>query len=766
MTSLSAALPEPGSILWRAGRAGEDRAGYDVRVRHVLIAATEIALKPRPHVVYFIEVMSHSDQWRVYRRYREFLSLHTKLGKAGIASTLFPGKALKNNFSQDFINHRREMLERYLQRLVNMEHAPEAMQPLLDFLGVADHDPIRVSARLARHLEETGDRLIASGAPFHMTPAQLRCVGRRLHLPRVLPGTPDCSLEALCEFAYQLKTLCVHPMQRKQMGFNPVEAIAVDLSMFRSLECLRVDHCLARMFDAWAHLNGILQRLQFTFAGIDAMEEVFPASRPPRPAPAPAPPGEAWRRVAVERLHVLAVRTHPMVRLQHLDLGFNNITILDGACLELMPAIEILQLPGNKISDFDSWFRKGVVLRSLGILDLSRNCLSSLHCDASHSRTSSFAEPASLPSDMPRGDALWNRDNKLGELRIASVGASVPAEPPEPTAPITVPPAAVPTPENTAPPSYTAPHLLTSADSVPPLDELQRLRAERMRPRPASKSASQPDSPSALRRSMTATEVAGPDSISPLPASRTLPRSLTTGAIGHSPGALGASVRSAQSAVSAQSVASAVSARSDGPGRGLLDPRMSRLSMSTEALAVKEEHAAEAFPEGSVTSDTPDADEASVDEASEASVASTPPRPMRQATSMSSVFTTTSTPVMARRGSPAFSPMTDVVPEGRIRGPMTGLALALLAPSLRELYLAYNLLTSLSGLERLTCLALLDVRHNRLATAAALSALVHLPDLTTLLLEGNPIAERATYIADLRKAYGAGASGHLRIDGQ
>ena len=51
---------------------------------------------------------------------------------------------VRSNLAPNFVSQRRGLLERYLQRLVTMELSADLSLPLLDFLGVAEHDVIAV----------------------------------------------------------------------------------------------------------------------------------------------------------------------------------------------------------------------------------------------------------------------------------------------------------------------------------------------------------------------------------------------------------------------------------------------------------------------------------------------------------------------------------------------------------------------------------------------------------------------------------------------
>lgn len=87
------------------------------------------------------------------RRYSQFHSLHQKLVKHyGVPRDLLPPKRLSGNLSQQLMDQRKQLLERYLQKLINSNLDVSQSAELMDFLSVPDHDIIDVTTELTRQL--------------------------------------------------------------------------------------------------------------------------------------------------------------------------------------------------------------------------------------------------------------------------------------------------------------------------------------------------------------------------------------------------------------------------------------------------------------------------------------------------------------------------------------------------------------------------------------------------------------------------------------
>ena len=63
--------------------------------------------------------MTASEGWRVRRRFREFATLQSHMSGLGFGSDLFPAKRVSGNTDAEVVAHRRDLLERYLQRIVH-----------------------------------------------------------------------------------------------------------------------------------------------------------------------------------------------------------------------------------------------------------------------------------------------------------------------------------------------------------------------------------------------------------------------------------------------------------------------------------------------------------------------------------------------------------------------------------------------------------------------------------------------------------------------
>eukprot|EP00051_Salpingoeca_urceolata_P007783 m.100468 g.100468 ORF g.100468 m.100468 type:complete len:886 (+) comp15401_c0_seq1:270-2927(+) len=542
MTSLQTLLPGAGAAVWRsegsgagtlaAGTTGsaEEALLSEMRVRHIVIRETHIHSTPKPHVVYQIEVMTQADQWTVMRRYSEFHQLQAKMAKLhAVKKDLLPSKRLTGNLSQSVIEKRRELLERYLQRLINSDKEVVFSPPLLQFLEVNKHNVITVTNNLARHLYQHGEEVLRQQLAFHMTPTQCRCVSRRLRLPLTYQAsaamTADTAREGgkglgqvgspgdiahLYDFVYNLPELCVHPPGPKHnpgvaAPSQPIETASADLSVFKSLRSLKISYCTARGFTGLAALQNGLESISCSHAGVSTMKEIVrDAVAEKRAAPRASGLTESWRSAALGRLMESRSLVRPWLRLTILDLSHNSIAELDPNCLVLLPTLEQLSLSYNLISNLDEWLRKGTTLHRLKRLDMSHNSLFSLVAQPDHGINSMPASPTrEIPLPTQASPSLvispgWNRGGSFSSVVSEPVASYLSDVDPRPAVLPAQPNAAIPstspasesrsrtdsllrpTPLNTLPPSYDAAHLISTEHPDASLQELQRLRALRL----------------------------------------------------------------------------------------------------------------------------------------------------------------------------------------------------------------------------------------------------------------------------------------------
>ncbi|KAI6136686.1 hypothetical protein F5141DRAFT_1076108 [Pisolithus sp. B1] len=96
-------------------------------IQAVSIRGHEERQTPKPHVVYRIEIQAHVRSWQMWRRYSEFVELHTELTKStgSPPPVLLPPKntfaVLKGPFKDEssMIEQRRAGLEAYLRAIIS-----------------------------------------------------------------------------------------------------------------------------------------------------------------------------------------------------------------------------------------------------------------------------------------------------------------------------------------------------------------------------------------------------------------------------------------------------------------------------------------------------------------------------------------------------------------------------------------------------------------------------------------------------------------------
>lgn len=119
----------------------------------VYVRAHESRPSPKPHTVFRIEIQSHVRSWSIWRRYSEFVDLHTELAKsvgsappavlppkhplATVGSVLTLGLSKRGEGEEKMLEERREGLERYLRAIIGCKDDRwRECFAFRDFLGV------------------------------------------------------------------------------------------------------------------------------------------------------------------------------------------------------------------------------------------------------------------------------------------------------------------------------------------------------------------------------------------------------------------------------------------------------------------------------------------------------------------------------------------------------------------------------------------------------------------------------------------------------
>ena len=112
-------------------------------IQAVYVRGYEQRPEPKPHVVFRIEIQAHVRSWQMWRRYSEFVDLHTELIKSAGApppSTLPPKHAfamLRSPKNATLLEERRAGLEAYLRAIVSATDSKWLDTFVFrDFLGV------------------------------------------------------------------------------------------------------------------------------------------------------------------------------------------------------------------------------------------------------------------------------------------------------------------------------------------------------------------------------------------------------------------------------------------------------------------------------------------------------------------------------------------------------------------------------------------------------------------------------------------------------
>lgn len=377
MASLKGFLPPPGSTLWRKDRgriSSESESTSLPTIKHVVIREVWQKENPSPHAVYKIDVMTKSNHWFVFRRYREFDELHKKLVNLyGIPKDMLPPKKFTSNMALSHLEKRKASLEHYLQRLVNSSTYVSSSPELLQFLEVQRHDVMSVTQALAKDLFHKGQDVLAKGESFTLTPTQLYCITRQLQLPE--PASPvddeeSANLGNLYDFIYQLQSLCVSNMRIKATAPQEISShLEFDVSLFKSLKCLIIDACPLGLINNLSKVQPQINNLTTRYCLTSMKELLIDCAAEKRGAPKVKAPVESWRGLTTARLVQNRVVVQPWCQLTHLVLTHNKLAAFDTS-LKLLPILQNLDLSYNEFFHLDL---QQLCCPSLEYLNLSHN---------------------------------------------------------------------------------------------------------------------------------------------------------------------------------------------------------------------------------------------------------------------------------------------------------------------------------------------------------------------------------------------------------
>lgn len=377
MTSLKGSLPPAGSALWRKDRgrlSSESESGSSPTIKHVVIREVWQKSYPSPYALYKIDVMTRSNHWFVFRRYREFDELHKKLVSLySIPKDMLPPKKFTSKMALCHLEKRKAALEHYLQRLVNSSTFVSTSPEILEFLEVQRHDVMSVTKTLAKELSCNGQDVLRKGESFTLTPTQLFCITRQLQLPK--PTNPLDEAEAadlgnLYDFIYQLRFLCVSSITSKATTSQELSShLEFDVSLFKSLSCLIIDGCPLTLINNLSKVQAQITNLTARYCLNTMKELLVDCVEEKRLAPKVKGPVEPWRGLTTARLMQNRVVVQPWRQLTHLSLTHNKLAAFDTS-LNLLPVLQNLDMSHNEFVHLDLQQLCG---QSLKYLNLSHN---------------------------------------------------------------------------------------------------------------------------------------------------------------------------------------------------------------------------------------------------------------------------------------------------------------------------------------------------------------------------------------------------------
>lgn len=184
-------------------------------------------------VFYNIHVKIHDVEWTLERRYKDFDQLNDKLVEENsISKKLIPPKKLVGNKNPEFVEKRRQELEKYIQDLLALFRITMP-RVLAEFLDLNKYDIIYLLQDLAKYFNEAGDSLLSVTKEYSFSALELFAISERLCLP--CPDNDEKSkfdFSHVLDFCSQLEILKGTPV--KDTGVNGCDYNSIDVPIGRS----------------------------------------------------------------------------------------------------------------------------------------------------------------------------------------------------------------------------------------------------------------------------------------------------------------------------------------------------------------------------------------------------------------------------------------------------------------------------------------------------------------------------------------------------
>ncbi|XP_055923390.1 nischarin [Eupeodes corollae] len=184
-------------------------------------------------VFYKIHVKIHDVEWTLERRYKDFDQLNDKLVEENsISKKLIPPKKLIGNKNPEFVEKRRQELEKYLQDLLALFRITMP-RVLAEFLDFNKYDIIYLLQDLAKFFNESGDSLLSVTKEYSFSALELFAISERLCMP--CPDNDETSkydFSHVLDFCSQLEILKGTPI--KDTGDIGCDYNSIDVPIGRS----------------------------------------------------------------------------------------------------------------------------------------------------------------------------------------------------------------------------------------------------------------------------------------------------------------------------------------------------------------------------------------------------------------------------------------------------------------------------------------------------------------------------------------------------
>ncbi|XP_066259019.1 nischarin [Euwallacea similis] len=281
------------------------------------------------NVTYYIILVTVGEvKWKVKHRYKDFYNLHNRLVlDHGVSKDILPSKKVIGNKSNEFVESRRNALEKYLQKILTFL---KRMMPkvFVEFLDFHLYDIYFILQELSLKCYAEADFILSSTKTYTLTPLELHAISEFLKVP--FPEVENrLDLGPILDMCSQLENLTIAGSSNNYLQSSIVlNKLPFEITHLKIQNSLYLKNVSFKMIHSLGNLRNTLSSLKVSYTTTENVSDVLQC----------------------DILHKNTIEgSEKWLALETLDLSHNNIIDIDKT-ISLAVNLKHLVLNDNKIS--------------------------------------------------------------------------------------------------------------------------------------------------------------------------------------------------------------------------------------------------------------------------------------------------------------------------------------------------------------------------------------------------------------------------------